>query len=62
MTISGIAARLQRDCPTQDQLSALPRGDEFLVPGVDGRREDERVGVFEVPRGVADDDIAVERS
>jgi hypothetical protein len=30
--------------------------------GVDGGREDERVGVVEVPREVADDDVAAERS
>jgi hypothetical protein len=35
----------------------LSRGGELLVPGVDGGREDERVGV-EVLRGVADDDVA----
>jgi hypothetical protein len=33
-----------------------------LCPGGDGGREDERVGVVEVPRGVADDDVAAERS
>jgi hypothetical protein len=47
--------------PAQDQLAALPRGDELLVPGIDGGREDERAGVVEVPRGVAGDDVA-ERS
>jgi hypothetical protein len=56
------AARLQRGGPAQDQLAALPRGDGLLVPGVDDGREDERAGVVEVPRGVADDDVAAERS
>jgi hypothetical protein len=45
--------------PAQDQLAALPHGDELLVPGVDGGREDERAGVVEVPRGLAGDDVAV---
>jgi hypothetical protein len=54
-------AVFQRGGPAQDQLAALPRGDELLLPGVDGSREDERVGVVEVPRGVADDDVAAER-
>ena len=54
-------AVFRRGGPAQDQLAALPRGDELLVPGVDGGREDERVGV-EVPRGVADDDVGAERS
>jgi hypothetical protein len=55
-------AVFQRGGPAQDQLAALPRDDELLVPGVDGGREDERVGVVEVPQGVADDDVAAERS
>jgi hypothetical protein len=55
-------AVFRRGGPAQDQLAALPRGDGLLVPGVDGGREDERVGVVEVPRGVADDDVAAERS
>jgi hypothetical protein len=55
-------AVFRRGDPAQDQLAALPRGDEFLVAGVDGGREDERVGVVEVPRGVANDDVAAERS
>src|SRR4030081_184155 len=41
--------------PGAGPAAALPRGDELVVPGVDGGREDERVGGVEVPRGVADD-------
>jgi hypothetical protein len=52
----------ERGGPAQDQLAALSRGDELLVPGVDGGRDDERLGFVEVPRGVADDDVAAERS
>jgi hypothetical protein len=53
---SSAAARRRTSCRSP------PRGDELLVPGVDGSREDERVGVVEVPRGVADDDVGAERS
>jgi hypothetical protein len=55
-------AVFRRGGPAQDQLAALPRGDGLLVPGVDGGREDERVGLVQVPWGVADDDVAAERS
>ena len=55
-------AAVQRGGPAQDQLAALPPGAELLVPGVDGGREDERLGAVEVPRGVAGDDVAAERS